>query len=209
MPKVFERLMHHQVSEYIEKHLSPFLCGYRKGFNTQTALLSLLKKWRSTSDKKGFAGAVLMDLSKALDTINRQLLIAKLNAYGFSEPSLKLIYNQLKDQLQHIKINLSFSEWSELIQGVPQGSVLGPILFNIYLNDLFYILNADDTTPNVCNRSLKVVIQKLEKSSWLAVKLFSHIYMKLYAEKCDFLKTGHHFKHLWLNVGETQVWEKN
>ena len=95
MSKVFVGLMHHQVSEYKDKHLSPFLCGYRKGFNTQTAFLSLLEKWKSTLDKKGFAGAVLMDLPKAFDTINHELLIAKLNAYGFSEPSLKLIYNYL------------------------------------------------------------------------------------------------------------------
>ena len=139
----------------------------------------------------------------------------KLNAYGFSELSLKLIYNYLKDRLQHIKINSTFSEWSELIQGVPQGSVLGPLLFNIYLNDLFYILNdvdicnyADDTTPNVCDSSLKVVIEKLEKSSQLAIKWFNHNYMKLNAEKCEFLITGHRFEHLWLNVGETQVWKK-
>ena len=65
MSKVFKRLMHHQVSEYIDKHLSPLLCGYRKGFNTQTALLSLFEKWKSALDKKGIAGAVLMDLSKA------------------------------------------------------------------------------------------------------------------------------------------------
>ena len=123
-------------------------------------------------DKRGFAGAVLKDLSKAFDTINHELLIAKLNAYGFSEPSLKLIYNYLKDRLQHIKINSTFSEWSELIQGVPQGSALGPLLFNIYLNYFFYILNhvdicnyADDTTPNACNSSLTVAIKKLEKIS--------------------------------------------
>ena len=190
MSKVFERLMHYQVSEYIEKHLSPFLCGYRKGFNAQTAVLSLLEKWKSTLDKKGFAGIVLMHLSKTFNRINHELLIAKLNAYGFSEPSLKLIYNYLKDRLQHIKINSTFSEWSELIQGVPQGSILRPVLFNIYLNYLFYNLNyfdicnyADDTTPNVCDSSLKVVIEKLEKSSQLAIKWFSHNYMKLNAEK--------------------------
>ena len=89
-------------------------------------------------------------------------------------------------------------------------------MFNIYLNDLFYILNdvdicnyADDTTPNVCDSSLKVVIEKLEKSSQLAIKWFNHNYMKLNAEKCEFLIRGYRFEHLWLNVGETQVWGKN
>ena len=106
---------------------------------------------------------------------------------------------------------------SELIQGVPQRSVFGPLLFNINLNDLLYLLNdanicnyADDTTPNVCNSSLKVVIiEKLEKSSQLAIKWFHHNYMKINAEKCEFLITGHLFEHLWLNVEETQVWGKN
>ena len=130
-----------------------------------------------------------MDFSKAFDTINHELLIAKLNAYGFSEPSLRLIYNYIKDWLQHIKINSTFSEWSELIQRVPEKSVLGPLLFNTYLNDLFYIPNdvdiciyADDTTPNVCNSSLKVVIEKPEKSSQLAIKWFNHNY--IYETKC-------------------------
>ena len=200
MSKVFESLMHHQLSEYIDKHLLSFLCGYRKGFNIQTALVCRLEKWKSTLNKKGFAGAVLMDLSKVFGTINHELLMAKLNAYGFSEPSLKLICNYLKDRLQHIKINSTFSQWSELIQGVPQGSVLGPLLFNIYLNDLDVgICNyADDTTPNVCDSSLKVAIEKLEKSSQLAIKWFSHNYMKLNTKKCEFLITGHRFEHLWL-----------
>ena len=148
-----------------------------------------------------------MDLSKAFDTINHELLIAKLNAYGFSEPSLKLIYNYLKDRLHHIKINSTFSEWSELIQGVSSVFFLGSLLFNIYLNDLFYILNDVD----ICNYAdvIEVVIEKLEKSSQLAIKWFNNNYIKLNAEKCELLITGHRFEHLRLNVGETQVWEKN
>ena len=83
--------MHCQTSQYINSFLTPYLCGYRKGFSTQQALLSLIEKWKIVLDSKGYGGAVLMDLSKAIDTINHNLLIAKLHAYGFSKESLKLI----------------------------------------------------------------------------------------------------------------------
>ena len=96
---VFERLMHDQITTYVDAYLSKHLCGYRKGFNTQTALLSLIEKWKSISDKKGFPGAVLMDFSKAFDTINHELLIAKLDAYGFSKKSLELILDYLSERL--------------------------------------------------------------------------------------------------------------
>ena len=78
-----------------------------------------------------------MDLSKAFDTINHELLIAKLHAYGFTKESLIIIISYLSDHWQHVKIDSSFSSWSELIQGVTQESVLGPLFINIYLNDIF------------------------------------------------------------------------
>ena len=80
-----------QITDYIGKFLSPFLCGYRKGFSTQYALLSLIERWRLCLDKQGFAGALLMDLSKVFDTINHELLIAKLHAYGFSIKALEVL----------------------------------------------------------------------------------------------------------------------
>ena len=81
--KIFEMQLQKQIMSYIDQVLSKFLCGYRKGYGTQTALISLLEKWRKTLDIKGYAGAVLMDLSKISDTINHELLLAKLHAYGF------------------------------------------------------------------------------------------------------------------------------
>ncbi len=113
--KIFERIMQSQMVGYIDKHMSKYLCGFRKGYSTQHALISLLEKWKYELDKKGFAGAVLMDLSKAFDCLNHDLLIAKLHAYGFSMSSLKLIMSYLKDRWQQTKINSSFSSWSELL----------------------------------------------------------------------------------------------
>ena len=77
-----------------------------------------------------------MDLSKAFDTINHELLLAKLNAYGFDKNSLEILRNYLNIRWQSTKINTTFSSWSALLKVVSQGSVLGPILFNIFLNDL-------------------------------------------------------------------------
>ena len=75
--------MQKKFNDFIISFRPPYLCGYRKGFNTQQAILALVKKLRKSLGNKGFGGAILMDLSKAFDTLNHDPLIAKLNAYGF------------------------------------------------------------------------------------------------------------------------------
>ena len=123
--KIFERILHRQVSSYVDQFLSTFMCGYRKGFGTQQALLSLKERWENTLDQNGYGGAILMDLSKASDTTNHDLLIPKLGAYGFDTASLMLIRSYLTNPFQKTKVNTSFSSWSKLFLGLPQGSVQG------------------------------------------------------------------------------------
>ena len=99
-------------------------------------------------------GALLTDLSKAFDCLDHELLIAKLNAYGFSLTALKLVHNYLSNRKQRTKINSTHSSLLEVLFGVSQGSILGPLLFNIFLIDLFFIIEdtdiasyADGNTP--------------------------------------------------------------
>ena len=84
MPKVFERIIFNQINEYIEPFLSNLLTGFRKNHNTQHCLLKMLEKWKEALDKGNFVDAIFMDLSKAFDTLNHDLLIAKLEAYELS-----------------------------------------------------------------------------------------------------------------------------
>ena len=151
-------------------------------------ILSLLERWKNVLDKKGYGGAVVMDLSKAFGMLNHDLLIAKLHAYGFSEESLQLIRSYLTNRWQRTKVNASFSNWTELLLGVPQGSVLGPLLFN----DLFYVAeltnvcnDANDTAFHACDSDICSLIKRLERDSLLSVEWFESNYMKLNEDKCQ------------------------
>ena len=212
--KLFERIIQKQIAIYIETCLHPYLCGYRKGYNVQHALIALIEKWRVSLDNKGFGGAILMDLSKAFDTINHDLLIAKLYAYGFNKNALKLIKSYLTNRWQRTKVNNSYSPWTEIIHGVPQGSILGPLLFNIYLNDLFFasidtsLCNfADDNTLHACDISLKVLIDKLESSATSVIDWFNYNYMKLNDSKCNLLVCGNKEEVIIAKIGNALITE--
>ena len=130
-------------------------------------------------DNKKFVGAVLMDLSKAFDCIPHDLLIAKLEAYGFKFDTLVFFYSYLKRRKQNVKINNVFSTFQVLLSGVPQGSILGPILFNIFMSDLFLWIEeaslhnfADDNTLSAFAKSIPELIKVLEKESETAINWF-------------------------------------
>ena len=104
MSKIFERNMYDQISIYIETYLSPFLCGFQKSFSTQHCLTVMLERWKKALDKGILAGAILTDLSKAFDCLNHELLIAKLNAYGFDLMSLTYIIVTLRTENSELKL---------------------------------------------------------------------------------------------------------
>ena len=133
------RIIFNQISTYVEPHFSSFITGFRKNHNTQHSLLKMLELRKEALDKS--VGAILMDLLKAFDTLNHDLLIAKLEAYGFSENSLNYIQSYLRNRLQRTNVNNNFSLWKDIFSGVPQGSILGPLMFNICINDIFLFLD--------------------------------------------------------------------
>ena len=135
--------------------------------------------------------ALLTNLSKAFDCLNHELFIAKLNAYDFSLTALKLVHNYLSNWKQRSKINSTYSSLLEIIFGLPQELILGPILFNICLIDLFFIIEdtdiasyANDNTPYFMADNVYGVIKSLEEASEILFKWFNDNLMKINADKC-------------------------
>ena len=192
--KLFERPIYNQMYLFFDGIFSKFQCGFRKNFSAQDCLIALLEKWRSASDNGKAFGALLTDLSKAFDCLPHRLLIAKLHAYGFTYQALTLIYNYLTGRKQCTKINNSYSSWINILFGVPQGSILGPLLFNIFICDLFIIMDdidfasyADDNTPYTSGSTIPEVIVSLKDISSRLFKWFNDNQMKANPEKCHLL----------------------
>ena len=157
----------------------------------------MIETWKKHLDKGEKIGVILMDLSKAFDTINHSLLLAKLDAYGFSRTSLKLMQNYLCNRQQRISINGSFSDWTEVITGVPQGSILGPLLFNIFLNEIFMFISkcslcnyADDNSPYSTGKNLNRIRRNLEMEFMILHKWFHENPMTLNPGKCHYMVIG-------------------
>ena len=158
----------------------PFLSAYRKNYNTQSVLIRLIEEWNKHLDNNEFAGGVLMDLSKAFDCIPHDLLIAKLSTCGFDKTTLKYIYSYIKKRQQCVRINYIYRGFEEIISGVPQSSIVGPILFNAFLNDFFYDIEnasvhnfADDNTLSCFAKTVKDLINVLKEESEVAINWFS------------------------------------
>ena len=168
LSKVFEKIIYDQLYEYLENFLSELLCGFRKAHSTQHALFRLIQKWQAELDSGGYVGTILMDLSKAYDCLSHDLLIAKLEAYGLDIGSLNLLLDYLSLRKHRTKVGLSYSKWSEICRGIPQGSMLGPPLFNILINDIFFFVKkskicnfADDNTVYSCGKVLPKIEEDL------------------------------------------------
>ena len=162
--KVHRSCLYDHIYDFFENTFLRYQRGFRKVFNTQNALLSVIEKMLLACGKKEISRVILTDLSKAFDCIGHDLLIAKLNAYGFDQWALNVIHNYLFGRM-----GSSFSDLLDILYGVPQGSIFGPFLFNINLCDLSlsgysseFTNFEDDTTPYEYGETCNEVINKLE-----------------------------------------------
>ena len=129
--------MAEQLTNYFENILNPSVSAYRKEYSCQRVILHLTKYWRKALDDNKYISTIAMDLSRAFDCMPHGLLVAKLHACGVSPKACIFISVYLKDRMQRVKLINTHGNWTKINRGVPQGSVLGPLLFNICLNDLF------------------------------------------------------------------------
>ena len=166
--KIVERFILDQLTPYFNNMLSDFLSAYRGNYTCQHALLRMTKAWRKCLDDNKIVGTILIDLSKTFDCLPHDLLSTKLEAYGLERNALKLIMSYLSGRKQCVKNGGYLSQLKLILSGVPQGLILGPILFNIFINDIFLTSGsdlpnfADDNTVTAVAETIQALINSLE-----------------------------------------------
>ena len=190
LSKIMERALFDQIYEFINPKFHSYLSGFRKGYSCQDVLLRMTEDIRQSLDRGFTLGIIAIDLSKAFDCMPHGLLLAKLSAYGFDIDSCHLMQSYLMNRLQRVKIGETFSDWVNNIKGVPQGSILGPLLFNIFINDFLFVkLNsktynyADDNTLISKENDIDTLNDKLRQDCIITMEWFKHNNMKANASK--------------------------
>ena len=178
--KIIERIMYNMLYSFLTKHniISEKQYGFRKKYATYMALIDLVDKISSNFDEKKYTVGVFLDLSKAFDTIDHTILINKLQCYGVRGSACNWFVSYLQNRKQYVVYNKTESDYKEMSCGVPQGSILGPLLFILYINDIEHVSDiikpihfADDASlfhSHTCFNTLiqEVNIQLHKFSTW-------------------------------------------
>ena len=161
-----------------------FFLPIESKYSSNHMILRPIEEWKEKLDKGFFAGAVLMDLSKVFDCIPQDLLIAKWNAYRFDRRSLIFFYSYLKWRKECVNLNNIQSTFKTLLYGVPQGLILGPLLFNIFKNDLIGFIKksllynfADDNTITAFEKDITLLKETLQNEAEIAIQWFKGNFM--------------------------------
>ena len=199
MSKIHEDLMNDQLYAYFEDIFEELLNAFRKKYCCQSLLTKLIKDWKISLDSNQIVGAVFMDLSKAFDCLPHSLIIAKLHAYGLSLDACKFLSGYLSGRHQRVKIQNDRSNWKLISKGVPQGSILWPLLFNIFMNDMFLFIEhcnlynyADDNSMSASAESIDEAMALLKADCENAVSWFTSNGMKANTEKFQLLIVSPH-----------------
>ena len=201
MSKIMEKAVNVQLQRYLQRFdlLSPFQAGFRQHHSTESAVLYFTDEIRRSAESGKLTGALFIDLRKAFDSVPYKELLPKLKRFGFGENSINWFTSYLSDRFQAVSLDNELSSPLAVLSGVPQGSILGPVLFTLYINDLpscvdvcKVMMYADDTViffsaPLISEIELQLNLELINLSEWLSTnKLILNL------TKTEFMVFGTH-----------------